>query len=239
MGTGLRVLRRFGSRDASISLLSWSWSVVRGRPVHRCGAVVGRRPIPSVAVRWPSPLPPRPLPVTGSVLGVFPRGSGRAGTSPRTVPSSTWLLLQSSPSALGLGPPLLAPSASASPPTWALASTPGFPRGFPSVGTLPRVRSRSTSVVLHHPGGFLRSSFAGLFRPAAGPRFTVFQPGLALRFARSLLTARLVPFEECPSSTAVQRHRCPCPPVVSATPRPCSPPSRSASRSLAPRRSQG
>jgi hypothetical protein len=29
-----------------------------------------------------------------------------------------------------------------------------------------------------------------------------------------LLTARLVPFEECPSSSAVLRHRSPCPPVV-------------------------
>jgi hypothetical protein len=38
-----------------------------------------------------------------------------------------------------------------------------------------------------------------------------------------LLTARLVPFEECPSSTAVPCHHGPCLPAVVAAPLPCSP----------------
>jgi hypothetical protein len=102
-------------------------------------------------------------------------------------PPSTWLLLQSSPSTLGLGPPLLALSACASPPTWARASTPGDPFGLPSAGTQPCVRSCSASTVSHRPGGLLRSSFAGVLQPAAGPRFTVFptSPGSSRNPARS------------------------------------------------------
>jgi hypothetical protein len=172
----VRVFRSFRGRGASTSSLSWSSSVSRGHPTHRCGAVGYRGSIPSVAARGPSPLPPRPSTVTGPVLGVFPRGSCLAEQVRSTCPPLTWILLQGSPSALGLGPPLLAPSACASPPTWALASTPGSPRGSPSAGSQPCGRSCSASVVSHHPGGFLRSSFAGLFHPAAGPRFTVFQP---------------------------------------------------------------
>jgi hypothetical protein len=167
-------------------------------------------------------------PSTFSRHRVGPRGlswgSGFCRTSLQLVSSST----SASPSALSLcagplGPPLLAPSAWSSPPTRARASTPRSPRGSPSVGPLPRGRSRSVSAVSHRPDGLLRSCFAGLFHPAAGPRFTVFRPPLPLRVGWVLLTARLVPFEECPSSVAVPRHRGPCLLAVSACPRPCSP----------------
>lgn len=151
-------------------------------------------------------------------------GFGHCRASLRGVPSST----SASPSALSLragpvGPPLLAPSASPPPPTWARASTPGSPRGSPSAGALPRARSRSASAVSHRPDGLLRSRFAGLFHPAAGPRFTVFQPlpTLAGRSGPPHGAARTLRRMPLVSSRAASPQ--PLPSCRSRAPGPCSP----------------
>jgi len=169
----------FGSRG--LHLVALVELACRSRTLaHRVGAVCCRWLFPSVAVRWPSPLPPRPSPVTGWVLGVFPLGRGPQNESADRVLLDFGLSFSALPLRWAVGPSSSGSVRCASPPTSARASTPGSPRGFPSVGPQPRGRSRSVSAVSHRPDGLLRSCFAGLFHPAAGPRFTVFQPSSSL-----------------------------------------------------------
>jgi len=70
-------------------------------PAHCLEAVVVRWLSPWVAARGPSPLPPRPSPVTGWVLGVFPLGRGSAERVRGSYPPRLRPLLQRSSSALG------------------------------------------------------------------------------------------------------------------------------------------
>jgi hypothetical protein len=211
-GRVFRVLRRFGSRGANTSSLSWSWLVVRGHSTHRCWAVGLSGQLPLVAARWPLPLPPRPLPVAGLVLEVFPLVAGCKERRPCHVPS------------VDLAPPSELSFCAG---LWALLSWPcplaplhrhGLSRPLP--GSLSGSHRPDHS---HVSGPVPPSRFLTVLAASSARAFRVcfnpvpvrgspgFRPGVFLaEDCPVVLLARLAPFEECPSSIAVLRHRSPC-----------------------------
>jgi hypothetical protein len=99
-GRVCRVSSSIGSRGSH--LVALVELACRSRtPAHRVGAVGCRWLGPLVAARWPLPLPPRPSPVTGWVLGVFPGGRGSAERVCSSCPPRLRPLLQRSSPALG------------------------------------------------------------------------------------------------------------------------------------------
>jgi len=159
------------------------------------------------------------LPVAGWVLEVFPLVRGHPSPCGVDATASSGLpLLQSSRSVLDLRV-LLSWASSASPrcrhrserplPVWRYR--------LPFGESLPGDPSCSAFAVSHRPDGLLRSHFAGLLRPAAGSRFTAFQP-IVFRSRRSgcvRSSSRCVlPLEGFPSSIAWPHHCGRCLPAV-------------------------
>jgi hypothetical protein len=158
------------------------------------------------------------LPVAGRVLGVFPSAPGRPPLRGDATASRGLPVLQSSRSVPD--PRVLLSWDSSASPLYRLGSERPLPvrRCRLSFGrSLPGDPSCSASAVSHRPDGLLRSYFAGLLRPAAGSRFTAFQP-LVLRSRRPgrvWSSPRCVlPLEGFSSSVAVPHHCGRCPPAV-------------------------
>ena len=200
--------------------LAGSWPLL----TFRCAG--SARPV-DVAVRWSSPLPPRPCPLPGGPRGVpSPVRSnlpeGRSSRTPRLRSTSepyrspwskpTFSRFTSAWSGTRAGRCACRPS------TDMLLKRP-LPRRRPVVASAPRVppsKSRSALVVSHHFGGFLRSWSRGLVASRCrswGPpcfRFVPTDPktGNGPRLPRS---AGSVPLEELPADSR------------SASPRPLPP----------------
>jgi hypothetical protein len=198
----LELARRSRTLHAPLLGSGVEWAAPSG-----CGSLAFAAPSTTFTRRRAGP---RGVSIGGWLQGTpsLPRALRRLGSSFRA------LLLR-----WALGPPLLALSACASPPTWALASTPGFPFGLPSAGSQPCVRSRSAFTVSHRPGGFLRSSFPSVFQPGAGPRFTRFPtwglpcgrlPGRPPGAARTL---RRMPLVDSRTASPQPLPSCPCLPL--------------------------
>ena len=202
--------------------LAGSWPL----PTFRCAG--SARPV-DVAVRWSSPLPPRPCPLPGGPRGVpSPVRSnlpeGRSSRTPRLRSTSepyrspwskpTFSRFTSAWSGTRAGRCACRPS------TDMLLKRP-LPRRRPVVASAPRVppsKSRSALVVSHHFGGFLRSWSRGLVasrcRSWGPPCFRFVPTDPKTGNGRGFPAAQ----DPCPSKnsppTAVPRHRGRCPLAV-------------------------
>lgn len=107
--------------------------------------------------------------------GLPPSHSTHRVGCPMRSPSSTWLLLQSSPPALGPESLLSWDSSACAPPPMCRSDVHSQMSSPTSFGqTMPTVRSRSARVVSHHLDGLLHPAVAGLLHPATGQRFIAF-----------------------------------------------------------------